>query len=87
MERTFLREIASKLPTSRLRYLFVFGKQMSRMLGRLALPADEAVEKMSQYQGAGIDVYITAIEKPSSLCWDGDDGYDYAPFEPRNGDT
>jgi hypothetical protein len=40
---------------------------MSRKLGRLALPAGEAVEKMSHYYGAGIDVYITAIEKPSTF--------------------
>jgi len=61
--------------------LFIDGKKSSRMWGRLALPADYGPEKLEQYMGAGIDVYMTAIDATISLCWDGEDEYYFDKYE------
>jgi hypothetical protein len=61
--------------------LFVGGRRQSRMLGRLALPSEWAPEKLDQYLDAGIDVYLTNVDMECSLCWDGEDTWDYEPYE------
>lgn len=61
--------------------VFVNGESTSRMWGRLALPAELAVDKLKQYSPAGIQVYFTAIDRSNALCWDGEDQYDYRPYE------
>ncbi len=61
--------------------VFVNGERQSRMWGRLSLPGELAAEKLDQYLGAGIDVYLTDMDGDCTLCWDGEDGYDYAPYD------
>ena len=42
--------------------VFVNGESTSRMWGRLALPAELAVDKLKQYSPAGIQVYFRTLE-------------------------
>ena len=63
--------------------LLLDGKPVSRMWGRLDLPAALGHVKLEQYREAGIDVYFTALDAACSLCWDGGDSgdsYDFAPY-------
>ena len=61
--------------------LFINGQQTSRMLGRLSCPGEWSPEKIAQYQGSGINVFLTDVDRETTLCWDGEDGYDYRPYE------
>ena len=61
--------------------LFIEGRMHSRMWGRVAIPSELAPEKLEQYAGAGIDVFMTGPHGSYSLGWDGADGYDYASIE------
>ncbi len=61
--------------------LFIDGKKSSRMWGRLALPADYAPEKLEQYRGAGIKVYMTAMDVTVPLCRDGEDEYYFDKYD------
>lgn len=61
--------------------LFIDGKKSSRMWGRLALPADYAPEKLDQYRGAGIEVYMTSMDVTVPLCWDGEDEFYFDKYD------
>ena len=61
--------------------LFLNGEKVTRMSARAALPGRWAPSKVDQYEHAGIDIYLTAIDHPYSVCWDGAEGYDYAPYD------
>ncbi len=61
--------------------VFVNGERQSRMWGRLALPAQNAPEKIEQYMEAGIDAYLTTIDLDCNIGWNGDDTYEYRPYE------
>lgn len=61
--------------------VFVNGARQSRMWGRLALPGQNAPEKLDQYIDAGIDVYFTNVDLEWNNGWNGDDTYDYRHYE------
>lgn len=61
--------------------LVVDGRVRSRMWGRLSCPGGYALEKLAQYRGAGIEVFLTDVDMDCTLGWDGEDRYDYAPYE------
>lgn len=61
--------------------ILVDGERVSRMLGRLSLPGEWALEKLAQYEGAGIRVFLTNTDDECSLGWNGEDEYDYTPYE------
>jgi hypothetical protein len=61
--------------------VFVNDERQSRMWGRLSLPGELAPEKLDQYLDADIDVYLTDMDADCTLCWDGEDEYDYAPYD------
>ncbi|MGF1451464.1 MAG: beta-galactosidase [Opitutales bacterium] len=61
--------------------VYVDGVLQSRMWGRLALPGQNAPEKLGQYQPAGIEVYLTNLDLEWNIGWNGDDTYDYRPYE------
>lgn len=61
--------------------ILVNGKPVSRMLGRLSLPSEWALEKLEQYEAAGIDIFLTNTDQECSLGWDGEDEFDYEPYE------
>lgn len=63
--------------------VFIDGQLASRMWARLALPSELAVDKLTQYTPAGIQIYFTGIDWGNTLCWDGDDGYDFRPYEEQ----
>jgi hypothetical protein len=61
--------------------LFINGQQTSRMLGRLSCPGEWSPEKIEQYKGSGINIFLTDVDLETTLCWDGEDGYDYRLYE------
>ena len=61
--------------------VYIDGEKQSRMWGRLALPAQNAPEKLGQYQEAGIEVYLTNLDMEWNIGWNGDDTFDFRPYE------
>lgn len=61
--------------------VFVNGERQSRMWGRIALPGQNAPEKLEQYLDAGIDIYLTNVDLEWNNGWNGDDTYDFRAYE------
>jgi len=61
--------------------LFINGVPQSRMMGRLSCPGGFAPEKMEQYLGSGINVFLTDVDIECTLGWDGEYTYDYRFYE------
>jgi len=59
----------------------VDGAATSRMWGRLALPGQNAPEKLAQYEHAGIEIYLTNLDMEWNIGWNGDETYDFRPYE------
>ena len=63
-------------------HLRLNGRPVSRAMARNVAPGAMAVEKLVyEYLETGIDLFFVDPEVLWTICWDGEDGYDYARYE------